>query len=153
MSRFAACPFCSLRLDRVARAYAELHDRGVEVLVVFPSSLERLRRYADKYKPPFRVVADPDERILSLYQVENSWKGELRSIVNPGKVVRALRAAKQNPLAVDSAVHQMPADFLIDRNVIEQVRYGERLDDGFDPSHVLRWANSARSAASDNTVQ
>jgi peroxiredoxin len=143
LSRFAACPFCSLRLDRIARNHSELELLGVAVLVVFPSPPERIAKYAATYKPPFRVAADPGHAIFEKYGVGNSWAGEMKTAVQLGKVMKALAAAKQNPLAMDAAVHQMPADFLVrPGGTIDRVRYGRELDDGFSVQEVVEWASS-----------
>lgn len=146
LSRFAACPFCSLRLDRISKRYPELTSVGVNVLVVFPSSRNQLERYVRAYEPPFRVMADPDEEIFARFFVQTSWAGEARSAFNVPRVAQALRAAKMNPLAIDAKIHQMPADFLIRAGVrIDRTCYGKELDDGFSVDDVLEWARVRKS--------
>lgn len=140
-SRFAACPFCSLRLHKLSKRYADVTGAGVNVLVVFPSSVEQVQHYVDTYAPPFRAMADPDEQLFERFAVQTSWLGEARSAVNLPRVAAALSAAKMNPLVIDGKVHQMPADFLIRSGVrIDRVCYGKELDDGFSVEEVLEWA-------------
>jgi peroxiredoxin len=146
LSRFAACPFCSLRLDKISKRYTELSSLGVNVLVVFPSAVEQMKRYVKAYDPPFRVMADPDEEIFERFFVQTSWAGEARSAFNLPRVAEALRATKMSPLPIDAKVHQMPADFLIRGGVrIDNARYGRQLDDGFSVDEVLEWARGRKS--------
>jgi peroxiredoxin len=141
LSRFAACPFCSLRLHRLLEREKSLADAGVEVVVVFPSSERRARQFVKKYDPWFRIVADPDQVVFELFGSETSWAGEVRTAINVPKVLRALVQTKMNPLGVDDAVHRMPSEYLIEMDgTIGQVHYGEELDDGFAVETVLEWA-------------
>jgi len=141
LARFVACPFCSLRLQQVAERHSVLDGLGVRVLVVFPSAEKRVRRYVKKYDPPFRVVADPQQKIFLAFGSETSWAGELRTAMKIPKVMKALVQTKMNPLAIDAAPHQMPSEYLIDPDgTIAHAFYGEELDDGFPLAEVIDWA-------------
>jgi peroxiredoxin len=145
LARFVACPFCSLRLQEIAERGDTIERAGVSVLVVFPSAEKRVRRYVEKYKPFFRVVADPDMGTFEAFGTETSWKGELRTAANIPKVFRALANARQSPLAIDAPVHQMPSEYLIDeQGLIARVCYGEELDDGFTIKDVVEWGREGR---------
>lgn len=140
LARFAACPFCSLRLQRLIDREKVLRDAGVEVVVIFPSAERRVLQYKRKYDPWFRVVADPDQTVFELFGSETSWAGELRTAINVPKVLRALVQTKMNPLGVDDAVHRMPSEYLIEPDgTLASVHYGEELDDGFAVETVLDW--------------
>jgi peroxiredoxin len=144
LARFVACPFCSLRLHGIAERFDSIQRAHVEVLVVFPSAEARVRRYVQKYQPPFRVVADPEQKTFEAFGTETSWKGELRTAVNIPKVLRALANARQSPLSIDAAPHQMPSEYLIDQEGrIARVCYGEELDDGFTIKDVVTWSLTA----------
>lgn len=141
LARFAACPFCALRLHALLGRQKALAEAGVEVVVVFPSSERRARQFAKKYDPWFRVVADPDQVVFELFGSETSWAGELRTAINVPKVLKALVQTKMNPLGVDDAVHRMPSEYLIEADgTIGRVHYGEEMDDGFAVETVLEWA-------------
>lgn len=143
LGRFVACPFCSLRLQEVIGRGKSIADAGVDVLVVFPSKPKRVQRFVEKYEPPFRVVADPEQKIFDQFGSETSWAGELRTAINVPKVFRALAKTKMNPLAIDDKPHRMPSEYLIDPDgTIAEVYYGGELDDGFDIATVMRWAKS-----------
>ncbi len=141
LSRFAACPFCSLLLRKVVERHDAVAAAGVDVLVIFPSAERRVRQFAAKYEPPFRLVADPEQTIFDRFGSETSWAGELRTAINIPKVFKALVASKMNPLGVDDAPHRMPSGYLIGpEGIIERVHYGSQLDDGLAVDEVLRWA-------------
>lgn len=141
LSRFAACPFCSIRLHRLIDRHEVIAQAGVEILVVFPSPVRRVEQFARKYAPPFRMVADPEQEIFQLFGSETSWAGELRTAVNIPRVLEALVQTKMNPLLIDDAVHRMPSEYLIEPDgTIGEVHYGEELDDGFGVEAVLDWA-------------
>jgi thioredoxin-dependent peroxiredoxin len=144
LSRYAACPFCSLRLDRIARAHDDVSAAGIDLLVIFPSPLERVEKYAEKFQPKFTVAADPEGATFEAYGAGTSWAGELKSAFNLPKLAGAIGSAKLFPLPIDGAIHQMPAEFLIDSSgTIAEVHYGREMDDGFAVETVLAWARTA----------
>ncbi len=143
LGRFAACPFCSLRLEEVAERHSLVAERGVEVLVIFPSSEKRAKQYVRKYAPPFRVAADPEQEVFQKFGSETSWAGELRSAIDLPKMMKALVRTKMNPFAFDDAVHRMPSEYLVDPDgMVARVHYGQELDDGFPIPEVLDWASA-----------
>ena len=142
LSRYAACPFCSLRLKRVIERYDSIEAAGLDVLVVFPSKEKRVRQFVEKTDAPFRIVADPEQRIFAQFGSETSWAGEIRSAVNIPKVLSALVKMKMNPLAIDDKVNRMPSEYLIGRDgVIGRVHYGAELDDGLAVDLAVKWAS------------
>lgn len=144
LSRFAACPFCSLRLHRVIERYEAIEAAGVDVLVVFPSREKRVRQFAKKYAPRFRLAADPEQTVFEQFGSETSWGGELRSAINVPKVLAALVKTKMNPMAIDDKVHRMPSEYLVEPDGrLGKVHYGESLDDGFSIEEVLEWSGAA----------
>ena len=148
LSRYAACPFCSLRLDALTRRYDEIESSGVQLVVLFPSPVERIEQYVMRFNPPFCVAADPQGLVFAKFGSETSWLGELRSAVDLVKVARALVHAPNNPLAIDGPVHRMPSEFLIDpAGQITEVHYGTTLDDGFPIDDVLAWARTVPPGA------
>ena len=150
LSRFAACPFCSLRMRRVVERYDAVSAAGVQVLGIFPSGERRVRQFATKLEVPFRLVADPEQVIFAQFGSETSWAGELRSAINIPKVLTALIKMKMNPLAIDDSVHRMPSEYLVGpTGIVEQVHYGEELDDGLAVDSVLQWATGTAPTAAE----
>jgi thioredoxin-dependent peroxiredoxin len=142
LTRFAACPFCALRLRTGMDRFDSITAAGVDVLVVFPSAERRVQQFARKYSPPFRLVADPDQKVFEAFGSETSWAGELRTAINVPKVFGALVKTRMNPLAVDDAIHRMPSEYLVEPDgTIGAVHYGESMDDGFAIEDVLAWAD------------
>ena len=144
LSRYAACPFCSLRLHRIAARSDLIASAVVEVLVIFPSKEKRVRQFVKKYEPPFRVAADPEQAVFEQFGSETSWGGELRSAIRIPTVLTALVKSKMNPLAIEDKVNRMPSDYLVEPDgTLGKVHYGEELDDGFSVEEVLEWAGVA----------
>ena len=55
--RFAACPFCQLRIHQLISRWQEL-DENFTVIAIFDSPLENLQHHSDKEKAPFPILAD-----------------------------------------------------------------------------------------------
>ena len=141
LSRFVSCPFCSLRLRRVIERHESIEASGLEVLVVFPSHEKRVRQFARKFEPKFHLAADPEQKVFSAFGSETSWAGEMRTAINVPKVLMALVRTKMNPFAVDDKIHRMPSEYLINPDgIIDQVHYGEEMDDGMAVDMVVAWA-------------
>ena len=144
LSRYAACPFCSLRIHALIHDHAEVVAAGVTLVVVFPSPPERISRYVLKYNPRFTILSDAAQELYRAYASERSVVGELRSATRLGKVVKAM-ALGNNLLHVDGPIHRMPAEFLInEEGRIDAAHYGRELDDGFTLEAVLEWARATR---------
>lgn len=142
LSRYAACPFCSLRIDRIGRRVSELTAAGVKLLVVFPSPPERVEKYYPPASTPFDVVSDTSETLYDLLGSKTSVLGTLRTAVDIPVVLRAELSYLRNPLAIDGPFTRLPADYLVRDGTIERSRVGRRLDDGLEMEDVLRWAKA-----------
>jgi peroxiredoxin len=141
LQRYAACPFCSLRVHRLIHAQQTIREMGIRLVTVFPSPRERVERYISKYRPDFLILCDPEQVIYGLFGAQTSWGNELRAAANVPKAVRAIARAPNNPFAVDGPIHRMPCEFLIDRElVVRDAHYARDLDGGFDVDHVYTWA-------------
>ena len=55
--RFAACPFCQLRIHQLISRWQEL-DENFTVIAVFDSSLENLQKQSKNQQAPFPILAD-----------------------------------------------------------------------------------------------
>ena len=81
-----ACVFCRQHMSQLARAYDEIKKRDAEVIEIAPSTAEKGRLYASKYKLPFPYLCDPED------QARESWNIELRKH-GPGYWVGAVAVA------------------------------------------------------------
>ena len=57
------CVFFRQHMSQLARIYPELQKRNTEVLEVTPSTIERGRQYAQKYRLPFPYLCDADDGV------------------------------------------------------------------------------------------
>jgi peroxiredoxin Q/BCP len=60
-------PGCTKEACGFRDALTELRKMGVEVLGVSPDSSESHARFAEKYHLPFRLLSDPDKRVMATY--------------------------------------------------------------------------------------
>ncbi|MBP2367412.1 peroxiredoxin-like family protein [Pseudonocardia parietis] len=145
--RFAGCPVCHLNLRSVIRRGDEIEAAGVCEVVVFHSSADELRRYADGLPPV--VVADPEKRLYTEFGVEASrralldpraWLPVVRAVLHSLRsVVRHRRPLP--PTNPDGGSLGLPADFLLagDGRVLA-VHYGRHVDDQWSVDQILRLA-------------
>jgi len=70
-----ACVFCRQHMSQLARAYGEIRKRNGEVLEIAPSTPEKGRLYAAKYRLPFPYLCDPDDEARRNWHVESRKRG------------------------------------------------------------------------------
>ena len=112
--RYASCPMCNLHLRDLAKEYAGLRDRGLDVVAFFHSPAHAIRAHAGARNYPIPLVADPELRVYRLYGVETSWLRLLLSMAKPRfyvSFVRSLLHGFWGGVAWQMA--KMPADFLV----------------------------------------
>jgi peroxiredoxin len=136
--RHAGCPFCNLRVHQLIQAYPRLQNAGVRVVAVFGSTLDGLRERVGKQKPPFALLADPDDTIHALYGTNRSLLGLLDPRAMP-KWVEGFRLGIQHG-STDGEATRMPADFLIGTDLrIEAALYGANAAEHVSVPDLERW--------------
>lgn len=70
-----ACVFCRQHMSQLSRAYDEIKKRDAEVLEIAPSTTEKGRLYASKYKLPFPYLCDPEDQARQNWQIESRKHG------------------------------------------------------------------------------
>ena len=60
-------PGCTKEACGFRDAWDELRELGVEVLGVSPDAGDSHRRFAEKYRLPFRLLSDPDKQAMEAY--------------------------------------------------------------------------------------
>jgi peroxiredoxin len=85
-----ACVFCRQHMSQLARAYDEIKKRNAEVLEISPSTPEKGRLYAAKYRLPFPYLCDPEDQARSSWHIESRKHG-------PAYYVGALYAGMTAP--------------------------------------------------------
>lgn len=62
-------PGCTSEACNLRDHYQDLKDMGFEIIGVSPDSVESHQKFTDKNELPFRLIADPDHKILQAYGV------------------------------------------------------------------------------------
>lgn len=62
-------PTCTVQVCELRDNHAALKKAGYEVLGVSPEGMESHRAFSDKFKLPYRLLADADKRIVGAYGV------------------------------------------------------------------------------------
>ena len=70
----AGSPTCTIESFNLRYNYSELKKNGFEVLGVSPDKQERQKKFEIKYKLPFPLIADDENKITSLYGVHDMKK-------------------------------------------------------------------------------
>lgn len=139
--RYAECAVCQLRISEIMRRKEALRSLKIRVIAVFQSPAEQLQiNIADKTHFDFPLLADPDRKLYQLYGVKASWTKLLRTI-NPQGIKRVLNSMKEGFKPggkVDGLFHQIPADFLLDKNLkIIKAQYGRNVIDHIPLEQIL----------------
>lgn len=110
--RDAACPFCNFRIYELTRHHASLAALGLDVIAVFASTPEEVRRFVARKPRPFVVVADPTSSVHEAYGIERSFWRKWKGVVS--RIPTLLKGLRIVGLAGLNTGNLMPADFLID---------------------------------------
>jgi len=126
--RWASCPLCNLRISEVIQQAKEFEEAGIQLIAVFHSPPENIASFVGTQNPPFPIVADPTLELYQRYGVAPRIFGLLHLRV----FWRAFRGlfAGFIPWKIDTPVHMVPADFLVDpEGLIYQAYYGDAVSD------------------------
>ncbi|MBE0689639.1 MAG: redoxin domain-containing protein [Anaerolineae bacterium] len=128
--RFAACPYCNLRIHELSAKAALLRDK-LDVVAVFQSPAETLRRHNVPGRIPFTIVADPEMHLFDLYQGELSTAKFISGhALHPVQWVQGVAAGAFNGGAAAGELRLVPADFLVDeQGIIQRAHYGRDVTD------------------------
>lgn len=90
--RFAACPFCNLYTHELIKAFPKFDDLRIEILSIWPSSLENMQKFVGQAEAPFPLVSDPGKEIYQKYKVVYKSKAAaLFLVLKPRLVLNALK--------------------------------------------------------------
>lgn len=70
----AGSPTCTIESCNLRDNYTLLKKKGFEVLGVSPDDKARQKKFETKYKLPFRLIADADNKITEAYGVRDMKK-------------------------------------------------------------------------------
>ena len=135
--RVATCPFCNMAVRELINSHAELEKKGIKVIAFFASTADEINEYAGKQKPPFSIVADPDFKIYKKYNINASYGGMMKTMINPVRVFKAMTSGFFNMKSMNKKPI-IPADFLLDENQkIIKAHYGKDFGDHITVPELL----------------
>ncbi len=122
--RFAACPFCNLRVHELVERFDEFGN-DFTIVAVFDSPLDDLVRHTAKHRAPFPILADESNRYYKKYSIEHSARGMLTGMIFRMPTLVKAMLKGYLPTTVKGSLTTMPADFLVDKEgVIQVAHYG-----------------------------
>lgn len=136
--RYASCPLCNLRVNEMIKRYDELSKNGLQIVAVFQSEPESVAKYVGRQEPPFLILCDPSEKAYTSFGLQANVFG----MMSPKNMTQLMSAMKSGfmPGKMEGTISRIPADFLIDeRNVIQDVFYGDRIGDHIPIDRVLNF--------------
>ena len=71
------CVFCRQHMSQLAKIYPDIQKRETELLEIVPSTVDRGRHYAQKYRLPFPYLCDADDAVRRAWQLEVRSHGPL----------------------------------------------------------------------------
>lgn len=98
----ADTPGCTKQACSLRDAYTQLTEKGVHVIGVSTDSVEAQKKFEQKYKLPFTLIADSDKKVLDAFGVPHKLGFATRQafLVREGKIVwRDLSASTEKQAA------------------------------------------------------
>ena len=135
--RNGGCALCNLRVHQLIQRYPELHGRGLEVLAIFESPVESIKRYVtSRQDVPFYLIADPTASLYNLYGVEVSPEKTQASMARADspqmqQMIQEAAAIGYELIREEGSNFQrIPADFLIGPDLrIQKAFYSDLIGD------------------------
>ena len=103
----ADTPGCTKQACSLRDAFADLAKEGVQVLGVSFDDSAAQKKFRDKFKLPYDLIADPEGQIVDAFKVNRMAKGLLKLasrscfLVRDGKVIWEDRKASTDQQAAD----------------------------------------------------
>ena len=88
--RYAACPFCNLRMHHFIEKYkTEYQPAGIDAVAVFQSPVKSMKKYVSQHDAPFEIISDPKYQWYKTMGVKTSWLGFALGAANVKQVTEA----------------------------------------------------------------
>lgn len=141
--RFASCPLCTVRFVQLVQNYPEYKAKGLNIIAVFESSPEYIRRYiTNKRNVPFPIVANLEGELYKLYNVKKSVTGMFLGMFRIFKMFKGLRASGFAMGKPDGSIIRVPADFLIGPLLtVKESYYGSDIGDHIGLNKISAFVN------------
>lgn len=142
--RFAACPFCNLRVHQLIGKVSDYEKQGLKIISFWQSTQQNLLAHVEGRQIPFPMIADHERNIYREYGIESDWRGSIKLIANNPKLT--LEAMKLNGTSVpkiDGDMNLIPADFLINPDLtLYQAYYGAHIGDHIPFADIEKFIKS-----------
>lgn len=141
--RFAACPFCNMRLHALVTKYDELPE-DFEIVAIFDSPLDNLQRYATGHAAPFPILADEENIYYKKFNVQHSLMGVIKgAVLRMPTVLYGMFVKGYIPWTFKGSLTTMPLDILVDEGgVVQAVYYGADEGDHMPFSQIKEFAEA-----------
>lgn len=148
--RFAACPFCNMRMHELVTRYGELGS-DFTIVAVFDSSLQNLQKHAAKHQAPFPILADEHNVYHQEYGIEYSILGIIKGAISRlPLLLNAIFARGYFPTSIKGHLTTMPADFLVDETgMIHTAYYGKDEGDHLPFERVKAFALNEKNSTKE----
>lgn len=145
--RFSGCPFCNLRVHRLLQVLPELEADGLSVIAFFQSPAESILAEVGRQQPPFPIIADPEKEVYAAYGIERSGAAVARAAVRRMSDAAAALAKGFVPSKANGELALIPADFLIDEElIIREAYYGADIGDHLPFERIRAFLSAAKRA-------
>ncbi len=143
--RDASCPFCNVRIYEYTKKHEEWAELGIEVIAIFTSSPDKVKKFVAKNPRPFKTFGDPDLQIYEKYLVEKSFAKFLLGVVSniPRFIKGWLVGGRFNP--INRHINLVPADFIITpKGKVIDAWYGRDVSEHIPMQRIERVATLLR---------
>ncbi len=142
--RFAACPFCQLRVHQLISRWHEL-NRNFTVIAVFDSSLENLQHYTGKQVAPFPILADEHAVYYHKFAIKHSLSGTFKAMLfRMPTLLYAMLVKRYFPTSIKGSLTTLPADILVDEHgLVAEIYHGKDSGDHLPFEKIKAFAAGA----------
>lgn len=110
--RDASCPFCNMHIYKLTQNYDKWAALGLNMIAVFASTPEEVKRFILVRPRPFPVAAEPTREAYDIYGLQSSFGGKVKAIFT--RFFTFIKGMMKVGFSGLTANNIMPADFLID---------------------------------------
>jgi len=141
--RHSTCTLCTPRHAQIIALSEHLQARGVQIVSVWGSGVAELQQGVGVLRPPYPVLADPDDTAYEQYGLSMSLRGALDGRNLPTLIQGLRMVGVARSLRSDGELLRMPAEFLIGPDgEIQQAHYNGYGADWLPLKRVLAWADA-----------
>ena len=142
--RFASCPFCNMRMAELLKAKSEM-DEDFEIVAIFESKVDHLRKHASKHIAKFPILADHQRKYYQLFGVNKSFIGILKGMLLRFPTLITAFLKGYIPHEISSRFLTMPLSLLVDeQSIIQAIYHGKDEGDHIPLEQVINFSKSGK---------